>query len=46
MNFRGGSAAVWRQRTGGAGLTSVRLRQRVRAEYQAIETANPAFASR
>ena len=68
MNFRRGSAAVRRQRTGGAGHTTETLCQRVRAEYkgapntfiigdmpfgsynvspeQAIETANPAFASR
>lgn len=45
MNFRRGSAAVRRQRTGGAGHTTETLRQRVRAEYPAIETANPAFAS-
>ena len=46
MNFRRGSAAVRLQRTGGAGHTTETLRQRVHAEYQAIETANPAFASR
>ena len=46
MNFRRGSAAVRRQGTGGAGHTTETLRQRVRAEYQAIETANPVFASR
>ena len=46
MNFRRGSAAVRRQRTGGAGHTTETLRQRVRAEYPVIETANPAFASR
>lgn len=40
MNFRRGSAAVRRQRTGGAGHTAETLRQRVRAEYPAIETAN------
>ena len=40
MNFRRGSAAVRRQRTGGAGHTTEPLRQRVRAEYPAIETAN------
>ena len=46
MNFRRGSAAVWWQRSGVAGHTTETLRQRVRAEYQAIETANPVFASR
>lgn len=46
MNFRRGSAAVRRQRTGDAGHTTETLRQRVHAEYQAIETANPALASR
>lgn len=46
MNFRCGSAAVRRQRTDGAGHTTETLRQRVCAEYPAIETANPAFASR
>ena len=46
MNFRRGSAAVRRQRTGGAGHTAETLRQHVHAEYQAIETAYPAFASR
>lgn len=40
MNFRRGSAAVRWQRTGGAGHTTETLRQRVHAEYQAIETAN------
>lgn len=45
MNFRRGSAAVRRQRTGDAGHTTEPLRQRVHAEYPAIETANPAFAS-